>query len=127
MSSTKEGFSSGLEVTAAIVVEGANLDRGSEAGFGQAFSEGEGLIAMDSYKHLCYLSRNLTLKLEAISFSSSSSSQIIGGTSWPTPTFGSLLEDEEDGEDDEDEADDENREVGDSCPIGVQVDLAQIN
>ena len=53
---------------------------------------------MDLDRHLRFLSRNPTLKLEVIS----SSSQIIGGTSTPTLASGLLLEDEEDKEDEED-------------------------
>ncbi|KAJ9709478.1 hypothetical protein PVL29_001116 [Vitis rotundifolia] len=65
---------------------------------------------MDSNRRLRYLSRNLTLKFEAMSSSSSFSSQIMGGTTLSTPVSGSLLEAEEDEDDEEVEA---NREEGD--------------
>lgn len=110
MSSTKEGFSSGPEVTTATMISDVDLDEESRIGSGQAFFEGDGLIAMNSDKRLCCLSRTPTLKLEVISSSSSSSSQIIGGTGRSTPTFGSLLENKDDEE--ENEANDENREAG---------------
>lgn len=70
------------------------------------------MIKMDSDKCLRCLSWNLTLKLEAISSSSSSSSQIIGDTNQLTPTSALSLEDEENGDDEEDEAGDEDGEVG---------------
>ena len=65
------------------------------------------MTTIDSNKHFCYLSWNLALKFEAISSSSFSSLQIIGGTTWSTPTFGLLLESEEDGDNEDDEADGE--------------------
>lgn len=68
---------------------------------------------MDLDRHLHCLLWNPTLKLEAISLSSSSSSQIIRGTSWPIPVSSSLLEDEDNKNDEEDEADNEDGEAGD--------------
>ena len=59
---------------------------------------------MDSNRCLRYLSGNPTLNFEAISFSSSFYSQIIGGINRPTPIFGSLLKDEKYEEEEEDEA-----------------------
>ena len=91
MSSINEGFSSSPEVTIVVMVGNVNLDRGSGASSGQAFFEGEGLIAMDSDRRLCYLSQNPTLKSEAIFSSSFSFSQIIEGTGQSTPAFGSSL------------------------------------
>lgn len=67
--------------------------------------KGVGLTAMDSDRSLRCLSRNSTLKLEAVSSFSSFSSQITGGTSRLTPTFGSLLEGKEDEEDKTDKKD----------------------
>ena len=64
---------------------------------------------MNLDRHLRFLSRNLTLKLEVIS----SSLQIIGGTSQPTLASGLLLEDEEDKEDEKDEDDDEDGKARD--------------
>ncbi|KAJ9678182.1 hypothetical protein PVL29_022924 [Vitis rotundifolia] len=81
MSPTKEGFSSKLEAMATIGVDNVGEDGEFEPGVERAFFEGEGLIVIDSDSCLCYLSWNLALKLEAIS---SSSSQIIRGTSWST-------------------------------------------
>ena len=98
MSSIEEGFLLGFEVTTATIVDSIDLDRGSMVGFGQVFFKEEGLTIMDLDRHLRFLSRNPTLKLEVIS----SSSQIIGGTSTPTLASGLLLEDEEDKEDEED-------------------------
>lgn len=96
----------------ATVVGDTGTSRGAEVGSGQAFLKRVGLIAMDSDRRFRYLSRNLTLKLEVISSSSSSFSQIIGGATWSTPTSGSSLEVEEDGDDEEDEADEEYGYVG---------------
>lgn len=64
-----------------------------------------GLIAIDSDMRLCCLLRNPILKLKGIS-SSSSSSQIIGGTNRFILASTLSLEDEED---EEDEKDDEDR------------------
>lgn len=66
------------------------------------------MIVIDSDKRLHCLSQNSTLRLEAISFSSSSS-QIIGGTSRLTPVSSSSLQDEED---EDDETDEEDEDVG---------------
>lgn len=112
MSLIKEDFSSNLEVTVVVVVGDADLDKGFRASFGQVFFEGEVLIKMDSDRRLHCLSWNLTLKLEIISSSSSSFSQIIGGTNRVTPTSALSLEDEENGDDEEDKVGDEDREVG---------------
>ena len=71
-----------------------------------------GIDSVDSDRCLHCLSGNSTLKFEAISFSSSSSSQIIGGINWPTPISGSLLKDKKCEKEEEDEADDEDGEVG---------------
>lgn len=76
------------------------------------FFEEEGLIVIDLDKRLHCLSRNPTLKLVAISFSSSSS-QIIGSTSWFTLASTSSLEDEANGEDEGDEEDDKDEVVRD--------------
>lgn len=94
---------------AATVVGSVGMDKGSRAGFEQAFFEGEGLTAMDLNRRLRWLSQNPTLKLEAISSSSSSSLQIKWGTSRPTLASRSLLEDK--GNED-DKTDDEDGEVG---------------
>ena len=59
---------------------------------------------MDLDKCLCCLSRNPTLKVEVISSSSSSSLQIMGGTTWSTLISGLLLEAEEDKDDEKNEA-----------------------
>lgn len=64
---------------------------------------------MDSDKRLHCLLQNSALRLEAISFSSSSSSQIIGGTSRLTPVSSSSLQDEEDEDDETDEEDEDVR------------------
>lgn len=69
-----------------------------------------GPIVIDSDMRLCCLLRNPILKLKGIS-SSSSSSQIIGGTSRFILAFTLSLEDEEDEEDEGDEKDDEDRVV----------------
>lgn len=111
MSSIEEDFSSGFEVMVVAVVDDADLDGGFGASFGYVFFEWEVFIKMDSDKRLRCLSWNLTLKLEAISSSSSSSSQIIGDTNQLTPTSALSLEDEENGDDEEDEANDEDGEV----------------
>ena len=73
---------------AAIVAGDAGTGREVEASFKQAFLERVGLIIMDSGRRLRCLSQNLTLKLEVISSSSSSSSQIIGSTTWSNLAFG---------------------------------------
>lgn len=112
MSSIKEDFSSNLEVMVVAVVSDADLDGGFGASSRQVFFKGEVLITMDSDRRLRCLSWNLTLKLEVISFSSSSSSQIIGGTNRVTPTSALSLEDEENGDDEEDKVDDEDEEAG---------------
>ena len=108
MSSIDGVFSSGSRVTAAAVVSRAGMDEIARIGSRQAFFEGVGLIVMDSDKHLHCLSQNSALRLEAISFSSSSS-QIIGGTSRLTLVSSSLLQDEED---EDDETDEEDEDVG---------------
>lgn len=108
MSSIDEGFSSGSRMTAAAIVGRAGMDEIARVGSKQAFFEGVGLIVMDSDKRLHCLSQNSALKLEAISFSSSSS-QIIGGTSRLTPVSSSSLQDEED---EDDETDEEDKDVG---------------
>lgn len=110
MSPTDEGFSSDFEVTIAAVLGGVGLDEKSRLSVGRTFFEGEGLIAIDSDKLLHYLWRNSTLKLE-VTYSSSSFSQIIRGTSQFTPTSTSSWEDENDGEEEDDEEDDENEVV----------------
>ena len=108
MSSVEGIFSSNSGVTI-----GTGTGVGARAGSEQAFLEGVGLTVMDLDKRLHYLSRNPTLKFEAIySFSFSLSSQVIGGTTWSTLTFGSLLEAEEDEDDEEDEVDEEERDTG---------------
>lgn len=98
---SKEKFSSDLRVITAIVVEGIGTGKEAEAGFRQAFLERVGLIIMDSDRRLRCLSQNLTLKLEVIS-SSSSSSQIIRGTTWSNPASGSSVEDGDDESNEED-------------------------
>lgn len=100
-------FLFGSEVTAIVVVDNVDLDGGFGVGSRQAFFEREGWTVMDSDKRLRCLLWNLVLKLEAMSPSSSSSSQIIGGTGCITPASGLSLEDEE-----EDEADNEYGETG---------------
>ena len=95
MSLAEGSFSSDSGVIVATVVGGTDTNGGTETGFEQVFLEGVGLTAMDSDRCLHCLSRNLTLNLEAISFSSCCcSSQMIGITTWSTPTSGSSLEDE---------------------------------
>ena len=100
-------------MTVAVVTESTRTGRGAKAGFGQAFLERVGLTVMDSNRRLCYLSRNLALKLEVISSSSSSSSssQITRGTTRSTPASCLSLEDEEDIDDEEDEAHEEDGDV----------------
>ena len=93
------------------VVRGTDTSAGAEVGFEQAFLEGVGLTTMDLDKRLRCLSRNPTLKFEAIS-SSFSSSQIIRDTTWTTHAFGLPLENEEDGDDEDDEVDGEDKNEG---------------
>ena len=93
------------------VVRGTDTSAEAEVCFEQAFLEGVGLTIMDLDKPLCCLSRNPTLKFEAIS-SSFSSSQIIRDTTWTTHAFGLPLEDEEDVDDEDDEADGEDKDEG---------------
>ena len=69
------------------------------------------MTTIDSDKRFRYLSWNLALKFEVISSFSFSSSQIIGDTTWLTPTFGLLLESEKDGDNEDDEVDGEYRSV----------------
>ncbi|KAJ9693400.1 hypothetical protein PVL29_012252 [Vitis rotundifolia] len=90
MSPIEEGFSFEPKAIVAAGVGDVGLDGEFGPSAEQAFFEGERSIA-----------------LEVIS-SFFSSSQIIGGTNWFTPTSTSSLEDEEDKEDEEDEADDKN-------------------
>ena len=87
------------------------MDGESRPGVGRAFFEKKGSITIYLDKRIHYLSRNPNLKLEVIS-SSFSSSQIIGGTSWFTPTSTSLLKNEEDREDEGDETNDEDKVAG---------------
>lgn len=93
----------------AVVTEGIGMGGGIEAGFGQAFFEGIRLTTMDLDKRLRCLSRNSALKLEAISSSSSSSSQIIRGITRSTLASGPSLEDEEN---EDDETNGENGDIG---------------
>lgn len=67
---------------------------------------------MDSDEGLSCLSRNPTLKFEAMSSLFSSFSQIIGSTSRLTPIFSSSLEDKEGEDEEEDEANDEDGKAG---------------
>ncbi|KAJ9701244.1 hypothetical protein PVL29_006547 [Vitis rotundifolia] len=97
----EKGFSSRLEVTAVVGVEGVSLDKKSGLSAGLAFFKEDGSITIDLDKGLHCLSRNPGLKLKVIS-SSSSSSQIIGGTNWFTHAFTLSLENEVDEVDDED-------------------------
>lgn len=94
---TKGGFSSSPEATVVVGISVVGLDGESELDATWAFFEENGLIAIDSNRHLHCLSHNLALKLVAIS-SSSSSLQIIGSTSRLSPVFVSSLEEEEDEE-----------------------------
>lgn len=110
MSLAKEGFSFGSRVTATAVVNSAGMDEGVRVGSRQAFFEGVGLTTMDLDKRLRCLSQNSTLRLETISSSSFSSSQIIGSASQLTPIFGSSLKDEEN---EDDEIDEEDEDAGD--------------
>ena len=117
MSLAEDNFSSSLRMISTAIVEGTDTGGGTEtgfkqAGFGQAFLEGIRLTSMDLNKCLHCLSRNLTLKFEVIPFSSSSSSQIMGGTTQSTLVSGLLLEVEEDEDDEDDETDGENGNVG---------------
>ena len=101
-------FLSSLRVKTVAVVRGTDTSARAEVGFEQAFLEGVGLTTMDLDKHLRCLSRNPTLKFEAIS-SSFSSSQIIRDTTWTTHDFGLPLED---GDDEDDEVDGEDKDEG---------------
>ena len=91
MSLAKRSFSSNSRAMAVAVARGTDTDIGVGAGSEQALLEGIGLTAIDSDRRLRYLSRNLALKFKAISYSSSSSSQIMGDTTQLTLIFGSLL------------------------------------
>ena len=91
MSLAKRSFSSNSRATVVAVAGGTDTDIGVGAGSEQALLEGIGLTVIDSDRRLRCLSRNLALKFEAISYSSSSSSQIMGDTTQLTLIFGSLL------------------------------------
>lgn len=95
----------------ATVAEYAGTSVRVETGFEQAFFEGVELTAMDSNRHLGYLSRNPALKFVVMS-PFSSSSQTMGGTTRSTPVSGSLLAVEKDEDGEEDEADGDNRGAG---------------
>ncbi|KAJ9682653.1 hypothetical protein PVL29_018552 [Vitis rotundifolia] len=96
MLQTEEGFSFRPEVMASVGVDSVGIDK--EFGLG-------------SDRRLCCLSRNLALKLVAISFSSSSS-QIIESTSQLSFTSVSSWEEEEDKKEEGDGEGDEDDEAG---------------
>ena len=117
MSSTEGSFSSDSRVISTIIVEGADIDRGAEIVSKQASSrqdlfEGIGLTIMDSNRRLRCLSQNVVLNFEAMSHSSSSSSQTMGDTTLSTPISGSLSKAKEDEDDEEDEVDGEDKGAG---------------
>ena len=109
VSSVEDNFSSSLGMISTAIVEGTGTSGGTETGFEQAFLEGIRLTSMDLNRCLRCLSQNLTLKFEVIPFSSSFSSQIMGGTTQSTHVSSLLLEAEDD---EDDEADGENENVG---------------
>ena len=92
---TDEDFSSELEMTTIVGVNGVGLDGQSELVARRAFFEEEGSITIDSNKLLSCLSRNPVLKMVVIS-SSSSSLQVIEGTNRLSNVPVSSLEEEDD-------------------------------
>ena len=113
MYSVEGNFSFGSRMISATVAEctgtGVEIETGFEqAGFGQALFEKVGLPAMDSDRHLRYLSQNPALKFVVMSLSSFSS-QTMGGTPQSTLVSGSLLAVEKDEDGDNDETDGEGR------------------
>lgn len=80
----------------AAAAKGSSVDGIAETGsrpriFIQGFLVGEGMIVIDLDRHLHCLSLYPTLMFVTMS-SSSSSSQMMGGTISPTSTSGSMLE-----------------------------------
>lgn len=89
-----EDFSSELEMTTTVGVDGVGLDGKSELVARRAFFEEKRSITIDSNKLLSCLLRNPVLKMVVIS-SSFSSPQVLGGTNRLSNVLVSSLEEED--------------------------------
>lgn len=89
---TDEDFSSELEMTTTVGVDGVGLDGKSELVARRAFFKEKRSITIDSNKLLSCLLRNPVLKMVVIS----SSPQVLGGTNRLSNVPVSSLEEEDD-------------------------------